>query len=221
MDKRAIVFGSTGLTGGILIDLLLKDSRYSYVIAISRKALPIEHKKLQQELIDFNQLENYKHLITGDEVFCCIGTTKAKTPDESKYRQIDFDIPVKVAKMAKENKVATMVVMSSMGANSKSAVFYSRLKGEMEEAIKSFNIENTIFVRPSLIAGQRNEKRLGESAAKSIMSFINLLLIGPLKAYRSISPESIANAMIYLANNSKGIVTATSDQLQQISENGN
>lgn len=221
MDKRAIVFGSTGLTGGILIDLLLKDSRYSSVIAINRKALPIEHKKLQQELIDFNQLENYKHLITGDEVFCCIGTTKAKTPDESKYRQIDFDIPVKVAKMAKENKVATMVVMSSMGANSKSAVFYSRLKGEMEEAIKSFNIENTIFVRPSLIAGQRNEKRLGESAAKSIMSFMNPLLIGPLKAYRAISPESIANAMIYLANNSKGIVTATSDQLQQISENGN
>lgn len=218
MNKRAIVFGSTGLTGGILVELLLNDSRYSSVLVINRKPLSIKHQKLHEELVDFDELDRYEHLLKGEEVFCCIGTTKAKTPNESKYRQIDFDIPVTIAKMAASRSISTLVVMSSMGANSKSSVFYSRLKGEMEEAVRSNGIKNTIIIRPSLISGKRNEKRFGESVVKKLMNLINPLLIGSLKAYRSISPDSIAKAMIYLANHPSGTVVVSSDQLQQIAK---
>lgn len=213
-----MIIGATGLTGNCLLRLLLNDGRYNKVLALSRRSIDILHGKLEVEMVDFNRLKDYKPGIQVDEVYCCIGTTKSKTPNENAYRKVDFEIPFHAAKMARTNGLTTFVVMSSMGANPKSKVFYSRLKGEMEEAVKEQGILHTIIVRPSLIAGDRDEKRLGESLMKGLMTFINPFLIGVLKPYRSIRPEAIARAMIYLSNSSSGVLTVPSDQLQYMAD---
>lgn len=201
MAKTAIIIGATGLTGGILVKRLLNDQRYRKVVLISRTSLGKQHPKLEEHLVQMFQLHEYEDLFKGDELYCCIGTTKAKTPDEEQYRKIDFGIPVAAAELCKKQGINTFAVMSSMGADPKSKIFYSRLKGEMEEAIKSLKLTKTIIVRPSLISGDRSEKRLGEQFGKALMKLLNPLMLGPLKPYRSIAPEQIAKAMIWLANN--------------------
>lgn len=214
MTKSALIIGATGLTGGILLNELLSDERYSEIHVLSRRPLSMQHSKLHEHLMDFQNLEAFQSLFSGDECYCCIGTTKAKTPDKKKYRQIDFDIPVNAARLCKQNRIKTFVVMSSLGADAGSSVFYSRIKGQMEQAVLDQKIEKTIVVRPSLIAGTRNERRVGEQIAKVMMDFINPLLVGRLKAYQSIHPKTIAKAMINLANNPIEKSIFTSDELK-------
>ncbi|MEM1002812.1 MAG: NAD(P)H-binding protein [Bacteroidota bacterium] len=220
MSKTAIIIGATGLTGGILTQQLLEDNRYKSVKLISRRTLGLEHPKLEEHLIDMQQLKAHKDIFKSDELFCCIGTTKAKTPNESAYRKVDYDIPVNAARICKENGISTFGVMSSLGADSKSRIFYSRLKGEMERAVIDLGIDKTIIVRPSLIAGKRTEKRLGEGIGKLVMKLLNPIMLGSLKVYRAIHPESIAKAMIWLANNPVEKTIFLSDELQKISEYG-
>jgi uncharacterized protein YbjT (DUF2867 family) len=216
MGKTAIVLGATGLTGGLLTRALLNDDRYACVKLISRKSIGESHPKLQEHCIDMTALLAHKNLFTADELFCCIGTTKAKTPDEAAYRKIDFDIPLNAAKLCKQNGIPTFVVMSSLGADPNSKVFYSRLKGQMETEVLNQGIEKVVIVRPSLISGYRNEKRLGELWAKRIMKLLNPLLFGPLKVYRSIHPQCIAKAMLWLANALTEKTVFLSDELQTI-----
>jgi len=216
MGKTAIVLGATGLTGGWLTQSLLDDQRYTSVKLISRRSIGLFHSKLEEHLIDMQDLEAHKHLFVSDELFCCIGTTKKKTPNETTYRKIDFGIPVTAAKLCKTNGISTFVVMSSLGADPESKVFYSRLKGQMEAAVLELGLEKSVIVRPSLIAGARDEKRLGEGFAKSIMALLNPLLLGPLKVYRSIQSKCIAKAMLWLANNPTDKVIFLSDELESI-----
>lgn len=218
MAKTAIIIGATGLTGNLLTNLLLKDDRYSKVRLISRSSLGVQDPKLEEHLVDMFALKEHSHLFLGDELFCCIGTTKSKTPDESLYRKIDFEIPVTAAELCKAQGVKTFVVMSSLGANPKSSIFYSRLKGEMEAAITALELYKTIIVRPSLISGKREEHRTGEQFGKAMMRLINPLLIGPLRVYRSIAPESIAKAMIWLANSPVDKQVFLSNELIELSK---
>jgi len=220
MGKTAIVIGATGLTGGILTQLLLKDDRYSRVKLFSRSAFNIEHPKLKEYLINMDSLLQQRSLFTGDEMYCCIGTTKAKTPDTAQYRKIDYDIPVHAARLCKENGIPTYCVISSLGADTDSRIFYSRLKGEMEAAVKAIGITNTIILRPSLIAGNRAEKRPAEKFGKIMMNLLNPLLLGPLKVYRSIHPETIARAMVILANQPLKKSIYLSDDIQGIADHG-
>ena len=218
MAKTAIIIGATGLTGGILTKLLLKDSRYAKVRLISRSSCGLQDPKLEEYLVDMFALKEHAHLFSGDELFCCIGTTKAKTPNETIYRKIDFDIPVTAAELCKSSGVKTFAVISSLGANPKSSIFYSRLKGEMEAAVTALQLDKTIIIRPSLISGKRSEYRTGEQLGKAVMKLINPILIGPLKVYRSIAPETIAKAMIWLANNPINKQVFLSNELQELSK---
>ena len=216
MQKTAIILGATGLTGGLVLERLLEDERYEKIKLFSRSPSQVKHPKIEEHLGDLIQLKNFKSEFTADEVYCCIGTTASKTPDKEKYRQIDYGIPVAAASIAKENGIDTFLVMSSMGANPKSSVFYNRTKGEMEEAVLSEGIESLYVLRPALIGGQREEKRGGEYLAKVLFKLINPLLIGGLRKYRSIKPEYIAKAMIWLANHPYEQTVVESDALQQI-----
>ncbi len=208
--------GASGLTGGILLKELLDDDRYSKIKVVGRNPLQVEHLKLEEYLIDFKNMGQYKEVFIADECYCCIGTTRAKTPDENKYRQIDFGIPVEAARICAENAVSAFIVMSSLGADDKSQVFYSRLKGQMEKAILDLQFRKTIIVRPSLIAGPRKEKRRGEQIAKLFMGALNPLLIGGLRKYRTIHPQTIARAMVWLANNPVEKSIFLSDELQSL-----
>ena len=215
-QKTAIILGATGLTGGELLHLLLDRPGYGSIKLFSRASVGITHPKLKEYIGDLTQLEAFKDQFVADEVFCCIGTTKAKTPDKMKYREIDFGIPVTAARLSKENGIPTFVVISALGANPSSKIFYNRTKGAMEQAVLEANIGNTYILRPSLIAGDRKEWRLGEWLARQFMRVLNLVLVGPLDKYRSIDPETIARCMIWLANHTWEQRTISSDEIRRI-----
>ena len=202
MSKTAIILGATGLTGGLLLQTLLKDKRYSEIILFSRNNCGVKNEKLTEYIVDLFQLEHYKDKFKANEVFCCIGTTKAKTSDKETYTKIDFGIPVSAASLCKQNGIDTFVVISALGAKKKSKIFYNRTKGKMESAVLDFNIKHTYIMQPSLISGEREERRFGESIMKFVMTLIKPLLhVGELKRYRPIHPQTIVNCMVWIANN--------------------
>ncbi len=200
MPKTAIILGGTGLTGSLVLKILLNDERYDCVKLFSRNSVGQKHPKLKEFLVDVLGLELVKSDFTGDEVYCCIGTTKKKTPDKDLYTRIDFGIPAKAAKLCAENGVHTMSVISAIGADSKSKIFYNRTKGDMEQAVLNSGIERTYILRPSLITGARKEKRFGEKLGSVVFKILSPLLIGSLRKYRGVKGERIANRMVQLAN---------------------
>jgi uncharacterized protein YbjT (DUF2867 family) len=216
MLKTAIILGATGLTGGILLNNLIEDNSFEKIKLFSRKSVSIKSDKIEQYLIDVLQLEKYKNKFIADVVFCCVGTTAAKTKDIAKYKQIDYGIPVTAVKIAKENNIDTFVVISSMGANASSTTFYSKTKGEMERDVLRQNIKNTYIVRPSLIGGHRNEFRIGERIGKGVMSLLNPMFLGRLKKYKMIHPEKIASCMQKLAKIELDQSIFSSDEIVEI-----
>ena len=200
MTKSAIILGATGLTGSYVLDELLNNPEYTKVIVFSRRPLEIENEKLQVFECDVLNLEEQKDYFKADEVYVCIGTTNNKTPNKKLYRDIDFGIPVTAAQLCRENRIDNIAVMSSLGANSKSSVFYTKTKGEMEESVLEMEIHNTYILRPAMIMGPRKERRLGETLGKMLTFIINPLLQGSLKKYKGIHAETIAKAMINLCN---------------------
>jgi len=216
MGKTAIILGASGLTGSLLLEKLTADERYDVIKIISRSSVNSTSNKVQEHLGDLLNMKQFKAVFKADEVYCCIGTTASKTKDRQMYKAIDFGIPVAAAKLAKENGIATFMVISAMGANAKSNIFYNRTKGEMEQAVLQEKVDNTYVLRPSLITGGRKEKRTGEKFAITIFKFINYLLIGPFAKYQSIKAESIAEAMIHLANSDSDKSIIESDKIEEI-----
>ncbi|MEH6406937.1 MAG: nucleoside-diphosphate sugar epimerase [Leeuwenhoekiella sp.] len=216
MQKTAILLGITGLTGGILAKKILINNQYSQVISFTRKPSGIKNPKLTEHVIDLFKLEDYAEEFIGDVVFCCIGTTQAKTPDKEVYHKVDYGIPLSAARLCKLNGINTMITISAMGADAKSRVFYNRTKGEMERDILNLDIKNSYFMQPALIAGDRKEKRLLENLGKQVMKIINPLLIGSLKKYQSIHPDQIAEAMMNVAENGHNKKRIPSDEIKKI-----
>ncbi|TLP79146.1 NAD-dependent epimerase/dehydratase family protein [Maribacter sp. ACAM166] len=220
MSKTAIVLGATGLTGGILLQKLIKDNRYDIIKLFSRSIINDMPNKVEQFIGDLLELEKFKDDFTADEVYCCIGTTTKKTPNKDVYTQIDYGIPVTAAKLAKENGIATFLVISAMGANIKSSIFYNRTKGEMERDVLLQGIKNTFILRPSLIGGKRNERRIVEKIGLVVFKIIEPLFIGSLEKYKLINAECIAQAMVNLANSARNAeVIITSNDIKQVAKN--
>ena len=151
MPKTAILLGATGLTGSYLLERLLKDHDFSKIIIFGRSSVHVSDPKIEEHLIDMFELEQYGEKFRGDVVFCCIGTTKAKTPDTETYRKIDYGIPVTAAKLSKKNGIERFIVVSALGADVDSRIFYNKVKGEMERDVLQQNISNTYILQPSLI----------------------------------------------------------------------
>ncbi len=217
--KVAILLGATGLTGSLLLRLLLDDERYEKVILFSRTAIGFSHSKVDEHLIDVFSLADYGSFFKADVVFCCIGTTKSKTPNKELYRKIDYGIPVAAAKLCQDNGIGTFIVVSALGAKPDSPIFYNKTKGEMEEQVLGCRIPKTHILQPALISGQRSEKRIGEWLFKQIMKGINHVLVGSWNKYRSISPETIAKCMIWLSHNLCEEVRIESDRIQHLVDN--
>ena len=213
MGKTAIVLGATGLTGGVLVQRLLADPLFDRIKLFSRRSMKLRHPKIEEQRIDVLQLARYAEEFTGDVVFCCIGTTKAKTPDKQLYKKIDYGIPVTASQLAVENEIKTFIVISAMGANANSSTFYNCTKGEMEDFVLQQKIENIHILQPSLIGGKRQEKRFGESMAKLFMGFFEFVIP---KKYKIITPETIATAMHWLALHEYHEQKITSDKIKEI-----
>jgi uncharacterized protein YbjT (DUF2867 family) len=198
--KKAIVYGASGLVGSYILENLLNNTNYEQVIIVVRKELDIKHPKLKTLIGDFQSLPNVVKDIDIDEVYIAIGTTKKKTPDQKIYYQIDHDYPVLAAKLAKENGAKSIFLVSSVGANPSSSVFYTKTKGETEQDIINLNFEHTYIFRPSMILGNRKESRPLEKALIGIFKLINPLFMGGLNKYKGIEAENIAKAMVSAAN---------------------
>jgi uncharacterized protein YbjT (DUF2867 family) len=162
------------------------------------------------------QLEKHSDAFNADVVFCCIGTTKSKTPDKETYKKIDYGIPVTAAKLAKQNGIDTFIVISALGADADSSIFYNKTKGEMQRDVINQNIEKTYILQPSLIIGDRDENRFGENVATFSMKIFGFLIP---KKYKMIKAETIAEAMMILAKEGFSKQQITSDEIKQIAQN--
>jgi uncharacterized protein YbjT (DUF2867 family) len=210
--KTALVAGTTGLIGSQLLDLLLRDNRYEKIIALSRKALNIQNSKVVNLVIDFDKLEEVGSSLIADDVYCCLGTTIRKVKTKEAFRKVDYTYPLTLAKLTKAQGANTFLLVSALGANKNSAIFYNTVKGEVEDAITHVGFESLHIFRPSLLIGPRVEQRSGEEAAKLIYKYLNFLIP---KKYKGIESIKVARAMIAFAHlNEKGIFFHESNELQ-------
>jgi len=196
--KSAIVIGATGLTGSHLVKWLCEGDEYTVVHVISRKPLSYEHPKLEVKVKDFNEIEE-KDIEVAYDFFCCLGTTMKKAGSKEAFEQVDLTYPVQIACMAKNKGISHFLVISAMGANANSSLYYNRVKGEMEEQLKELKLPQLSIFRPSLLTGDRKEFRLGERIGEGAMQVLNPLMVGPLQKYRSIEAKQVAFAMMQKA----------------------
>jgi len=196
--KTAIVIGATGLIGKHLTKLLLANSAYSTVKVFVRRSLNISEPKLEEHIVNFDEIEKWKSDITGDELFSAMGTTIKKAGSKEAQYKIDVTYQYEFAKDASENGVKSYFLVSSSGANAKSKLFYIRIKGELEETVKLLNFNKIRIFRPSLLLGDRDEKRFGEKAAERILKIV-VPIFPFLKNQRPIEGEKVARAMIVSA----------------------
>lgn len=219
MAKTALVAGATGLIGRALVQQLLSSDEYNEVKVFVRNKFDIAHPKLVPITVDFNHLEWYASDIRGDVFFSCLGSTKIKTPDEKEYYKIDHDYPLTLARIASANHVNQFHLISSIGANAGSKIFYIRMKGETERDIAKIPFKSIYIYRPSFLSGNRKEKRIMEKIGLVVWRIINPLLVGKFKKYRSISDDIVATAMLKNAERSiTGVHIYESDQIHMLAK---
>ncbi|WP_033542385.1 oxidoreductase [Planococcus sp. CAU13] len=217
--KSALIAGATGLTGNELVKVLLEDPAYDKVKVLVRRTLDMDHPKLEEIKTDYYRLADYAEHFNVDDVFCCLGTTIKKAGSQKAFRRVDFDYPVAIAELAKAAGVKNFLVISAMGADSRSNVFYSRVKGQMEDHLKKMEFPALHIFQPSLLLGQREEFRLGEKAASLLAPAVSPLLRGGLKKYKPIEAHQVAVAMCAAAKSgSEGIVVHSSDKIAELAE---
>lgn len=208
---KAVIIGATGATGEDLVQLLLEDAAFTEIIVFVRKAFPIRHEKITEHIIDFDQVKTYKDMVKGDVFFSCLGTTlKAAGSKEAQWK-IDYDYQFEFAQIAKENGIPTFVLVSSAMANPASSLFYMKMKGQLEEAVKALNFDRTlIFQPPSLI--RKNTDRAGEKFGVKFIRFLNQF--GIAKNQKPMPTDYLANSMIQKAKSSvKGIHVFTPNEI--------
>jgi uncharacterized protein YbjT (DUF2867 family) len=203
--KTAAVIGSTGLIGNQLVQLLAKDKSFDTIRTLVRRPVTPMSSKIEMKLVNFDEPESVKLAIDGsDAVFCAVGTTQKKVKgDKQAYRKVDYDIPVNAARFCAETQCSSFQLVSSVGADSKSNNFYLRLKGEVEDAVRSYAIPSVSVFRPSILLGNRTESRPGEKIGQGAMSFFAFLMVGGWEKYRPIEAEYVAKAMIAAAHEMK------------------
>jgi uncharacterized protein YbjT (DUF2867 family) len=216
-NRNALIAGATGLVGKSLLQQLLLDDAYEKVIIITRKHIEIAHPKLIQFQIDFDKLESLRLDYKIDDVFCSLGTTIKTAGSQEAFYKVDFTFVVNLGKWCEANEVKKFLIVSAMGANAKSGIFYNRVKGEMEAAVRKLNISQIQIFRPSLLMGNRTEKRGGERIAQVVMGTLGFLFVGFLKKYKGIQADTVAGVMIKAAKTEvKGFRINESNEMQEM-----
>ena len=215
--KTALLFGSSGLVGGHLLRQLIENSKYSKIKIFVRLEPEINDPKLEIIKTNFNNLENHRENIKGDDCFFCIGTTKQNSPNKDEYRRIELDMPKQIAQIAKSNSVNSFVFVSSGFADPKSSGDYLKFKGEVEEELKKLNFSKLGIVRPSFLMGDRKEKRIGEKIGIFLFKMLSPLFLGPLKKMKPIHSEKVAKAMIKVSNGDFKKTVFESNEIAEVS----
>jgi uncharacterized protein YbjT (DUF2867 family) len=217
MPRTALIIGATGLVGSELLKLLIKDNYYSEVVVFSRKIVLDTAEKVTQHVVNFDKLEDYKEKLFANDIFCCLGTTMKNAGSKDAFYKVDFEYVITVAKLTSANGATTFNLISAMGADANSSVFYSKVKGEIEEAIKKLKFRSINILRPSLIIGQRNESRPLERLAQTMGKRLPFLFSGPFRKYRPIKASDIAKGVLKAAKlPSQGIQTYSSQEIEKL-----
>lgn len=212
-QKTALILGASGLTGRHLLELLLDDSLYAQITIYVRKPVHISHPKLVQRIVDFEKLDT---AVEATDVFCCLGTTIKKAGSQDAFKQVDLVYPQKVATLQLAAGSQKFLVISAVGADKNSFIFYSRTKGQLEEALTTLGYRCLCIFRPSFIMGDRTEKRVGEKIGIFIAKLINPILIAPLKKYKPVSALALAKSMQYEAHHFlNGTHIISSDEIKK------
>ena len=198
--KTALLFGSSGLIGGHLLNILIQNNNYNKIKIFVRSEPEIKDPKIEIIKVDFNNLKKHIEDIKGDDCFFCIGTTKKNSPDKNEYKKIERDMPVEIAEIAKKNSVNSFIYVSSGFADPENSGSYLRYKGEVEEELKKLNFIKLGIVRPSFLIGNRKEKRFGEKIGIFLFKLFSPFFLGSLKKMKPIHSEKVAKAMIKISN---------------------
>jgi uncharacterized protein YbjT (DUF2867 family) len=215
-NKTAIVFGATGLVGNLLLEELIKNGQYSCIRIFVRQSTGLSYPGLEEIITDFSDIKAEGSRLKGDDLFICLGTTIKKAGSVENMEKIDRDLPIEIANIARLNGIKRVAVVSSIGADKGSRNYYLRIKGEMEAGILDAGIEKVVIVRPSMLMGERKEKRPGEIAGKVVMNVFRPVLSGKLLRFRAIHARDVAKAMILLLDRESDRHIFESDELQRI-----
>jgi uncharacterized protein YbjT (DUF2867 family) len=214
--RTALIAGASGLVGGFLLRQLLDAPEYDRVVALDRRPLELAHPRLVQVTADFAALDKFAADLRGDDAFCCLGTTIRKAGSRAAFRAVDHAAVLAFAWAARRGGAARFFVVSSLGANARSRVFYNQVKGETEEALEVLGFRTLAIFRPSLLLGPRVESRPGERVAAAVMWLAEPLLLGPLRQYRAIRAEVVARAMVRCSfgRDDRGVLIFPSDEIE-------
>jgi uncharacterized protein YbjT (DUF2867 family) len=214
----ALIAGATGLVGSRLLEFLLQSEDYSEVVALSRKPIPIAigthaSPRFINRVVDFDHLDRHAPELKAEDVYCCLGTTIRQAGSQTAFRKVDFDYPVALAKITRRQGAVQFLLVTAMGSSKTSAIFYNRVKGEVEDAITEVEFPIYHIFRPSMLLGDRKEKRAGELVGKMVMQALDFLLPANVKA---IDSDRVACAMMTIAQHHReGTHIHSSGELQR------
>jgi uncharacterized protein YbjT (DUF2867 family) len=216
-NKSALLVGASGLVGNELLKILLKSPDYKTVKVFVRRPISIEHPRLEQIVVDFDQLERYDSYFKVNDVYCCLDTTIKNAGTQAGFKKVDYEYPVALCKIAKENEVEKFLIVTALGSDAKSKIFYNQVKGEVEAAVKNIGVPSLHIFQPSLLLGERTESRLGEKIATWLSPIFSFFLVGNLRKYRPIMARNVAFAMYSIGQKQlKGTHTYLSNQIEEL-----
>lgn len=197
--RSALIAGASGLVGQYALGSLLASGAYNQVTAVVRKPLAIQHPRLRQVIINYDQIDKAGAALKADDVFCCLGTTRRQAGSEQAFSLVDYDYPMTLARLTLKKGAQQFMVISALGADPRSRLFYNRIKGEMEQDAMALGFKTVCVFRPSLLIGKRKEFRLGEKIGVGLATFLRPLMFGSLKRYRGIEARIVGRAMVKAA----------------------
>ena len=215
-QKHALIAGATGLVGNELLQQLIRGRQYHTISILSRHEVETTSKRVETIIVDYDTL-NDEQIPEVDDVFCCLGTTMNKAGSKDAFRKVDHDYPLRVAEITHRKGAQQYLLVSAMGADDSSYIFYNRVKGETEKAIAKVGFEAFHVFRPSMLLGERTETRIGEQIGQVIMQGVAPLMVGGLKKYQAIPAETVAEAMVHVARKElSGTYVFESDKIQAL-----
>ncbi|HYR12351.1 MAG TPA: NAD(P)H-binding protein, partial [Longimicrobium sp.] len=212
-----LLLGATGLVGGNVLDLLLNDPAYGRVVVLGRRPVDRPHPGLEQHVADLGRLDEHATRFAVDDVFCCLGTTIRKAGSQEAFRRVDHDYVVDSARVAAAAGARRYLLVTAAGADSQSRFFYNRVKGDAEAGVRAQPFEGVVILRPSLILGDRAERRPSEALAQRMAPALGWMLVGPLRRYRAVDARTVARAMVRAARErTRGVRIVESEEIQEI-----
>jgi hypothetical protein len=216
-NKSALVIGSSGLVGQDLIKILIDSKEYTKITLLLRKKMNIGSEKIHEEIVDFDNIEKYSYLFNVDSVFCTLGTTIKVAKTKENFMKVDLDYPTKAAKITKEFGKGNFFVISALGSNKNSKIFYNSVKGKLEENLREINLNILHIFKPSMLTGDRKEFRLGERVTLALCKILPFVFIGSIKKYKPIKTIDVAKAMYKTTlNKNKGTYVHEPEEIHKL-----